>query len=67
MGSELELVTAACSDSYHLAWVETVMGQTPIRPRVGLAQAPHPPLQGVLPLHTEKFRFNQGGICDFDL
>ena len=30
MGSELELVTATCSDGYHLAWVETVMGQTPI-------------------------------------
>ena len=28
---------------------------------------PHPPLQGVLPLHTEKVRFNQGGICDFTL
>lgn len=52
MGSELELVTAACSDGHHLAQVETVMGQTlPIRP-----------LQGVLlftrVLHTEKFRFS---------
>ena len=52
MGSELELVTAACSDGHHPAQVETVMGQTlPIRP-----------LQGVLlftrVLHTEKFRFS---------
>ena len=29
MVSELELVTAACSDGHHTARVETVMGQTP--------------------------------------